>query len=100
MNNNVMKLLVAGLVCGALCGTTLAASHGGHGNRAPNKPKMHQKAPPAHHAPAHHATKHHVTHHAPPPPPPAPVVVHHEHHTVSGLAVLGALVGGLVGAAL
>lgn len=110
-NRNFKKLMVAGLACMALCGTTLAAPHGGNGNRPPQKPAVHQNARrhahhnaprPAHHAqhraPAHHT---HVVHHpAPPPPPPPPrtVVVHHEE---TGLgALLGALVGGLIGAAL
>ena len=114
--------MVAGLVCVALCGTTLAAPRGGTHGRAPQKAHTHQKAAapraahnthaPAHHAakPAHHTT--HVVHHTPPPPPapvvvhhtpppPAPVVVHHECDVGTGLgALLGALVGGLLGAAL
>ena len=114
-NRNFRKLMVAGLACMALCGTTLAAPRGGNGNRPPQKPAVHQNAGrPAHHAapqtahhnaprPAHHA---HVVHHPapppprlmPPPPPPRTVVVHHEE---TGLgALLGALVGGLIGAAL
>ena len=135
-NRNYMKLMVAGLACMALCGTTLAAPHGGHGGPAPKGPAIHQKAPArhtpakgpqvAHHAPraehraphreAHHgAPMHHRVHHPapppppgvvrplppPPPPPPPPartVVVHHEE---TGLgALLGARVGGLIGAAL
>ena len=102
--------MVAGLVCVALCGTTLAAPRGGTHGRAPQKAPTHQKAAApraAHntHAPAHHAAKpaHHTTHvvHHTPPPPPAPVVVHHECDAGTGLgALLGALVGGLLGAAL
>ena len=97
MNKNVKNLVVAGLACVALCGTTLAAPHGGNGGRAHGKAPTHQKAPapkPAQHrahAPGHHGTagvrhaplpqrhapaRHVVVHHAP-PPPPAPVVVHH-----------------------
>ena len=125
MNKNIKKLMVAGLVCVALCGTTLAAPRGGTHGRVPQKAPAHQRtAAPraahhnqthAHHAvkPAHHTT--HVVHHMPPPPPrpapvvvhhmppppPAPVVVHHECDAGTGLgALLGALVGGLLGAAL
>ena len=96
MNNNVNKLLVAGLACVALCGTTLAAPRGGHGGRAPARPAVTHKVPAprapqhcepargnahggrpiANHAPAHHRPAP-VVHHAPPPPRPAPVVVHH-----------------------
>ena len=117
-NRNYMKLMLAGLACMALCGTTLAAPHGGHGGPATKGPAVHQKAPAshapargpkvAHHAPHHKApTHHHVHHPAPPPPvvvnplPPPPthtVVVHHEETGVG--ALLGALVGGLIGAAL
>ena len=125
MNNNFKKLMVAGLACMALCGTTFAAPHGGNADRTPQKPTVHKTAgkpthntmprtthhnapQSAHHAqhrapaPAHHA---HVAHHPAPPPPPRPmpppppqtVVVHEE----TGLgALLGALVGGLLGAAL
>ena len=124
-NRNFRKLMVAGLACMALCGTTLAAPRGGNGNRPPQKPAVHQNAGrPAHHAtpqtahhnaprPAHHAQHRapahhaHVVHHPappppprlmPPPPPPTRTVVVHEE---TGLgALLGALVGGLIGAAL
>ena len=109
MNKNFTKLMVAGLACLALCGTTFAAPHG-NGGHAPKKPAVHQKAP-AHHAtpkhhdapkPAHYA-HHHARHHhlappPPPPPPPPPVEVHHEG---CGLGVLvGAAVGGLLSAVL
>lgn len=99
MNKNVKNLVVAGLVCVALCGTTLAAPRGGNGGRAPGRAPTHQKAPAPrvtqHHAPTHNARHHRTTvvdhapaphHHAParhvvvhhaPPPPPVPVVVHH-----------------------
>ena len=103
-NRNFRKLMVAGLACMALCGTTLAAPRGGNGNRPPQKPAVHQNAGrPAHHAapqtahhnaprPAHHAQHRAPAHHA------RTVVVHHEE---TGLgALLGALVGGLIGAAL
>ena len=119
MNNNVNKLLVAGLACVALCGTTLAAPRGGHGGRAPARPTVTHKAPAprapqhcepargnahggrpiANHAPAHHRPAP-VVHHA--PPPPRPVVVHH-HECDEGLglgALLGAVIGGIVGSAL
>ncbi|MBQ2346058.1 MAG: hypothetical protein II391_01750, partial [Kiritimatiellae bacterium] len=67
-NRNYMKLMLAGLACMALCGTTLAAPKGGHGGPAPKGPAVHQKAP-AGRAPArgpqvaHHAPK--AEHHAP-----------------------------------
>ena len=93
-NRNYMKLMVAGLMCMALCGTTLAAPKGGHGGPAPKGPAVHQKAlvghapargpQVAHHAPkaTHHAPHHEARHGAPmhhrvhhPAPPPPPVVV-------------------------
>ena len=102
MNNNVNKLMVMALACAALCGTALAAPHGGNGGRAaaPARHGAHQKAPafpkmaqhharpethhrarPANHAPAHRPApvvthcapvRHVVVHAAPPPPPPPP----------------------------
>ena len=78
MNKTVKKLVVAGLACVALCGTTMAAPHRG---------------------PAPHPAR---IHHAPPPPPPR----HHHHTTVvhhydGGLVTLGAaLIGGIVGGLL
>lgn len=98
MNKNFKKLMIAGLVCGALCGTALAAPHGGHGGRGPARAAMtHMRAMPARHcAPAHHTPPPPVVHHTPPPPPPPPVV----HHECGGLALIGALVGGIIGAVL
>ena len=110
MNNNLKKLLVAGLACAAVCTTALAAPHGGknapaprpasahHGTHAP-KHDHHRAAP----APAAHHHRHHAhARPAPPPPPPPPrtVVVHHECHEVGLATAIGALVGGLIGAAL
>ncbi|MBO5643361.1 MAG: hypothetical protein J6S51_05085 [Kiritimatiellae bacterium] len=108
MNKTLKQLLVLTLACVTLCGTTLAAPRGGKG-RAPQPAKRHQIARlPA--APKHHATKrqnhqhkahnhhtHHNTHHH--------HNVHHhhhgEHHTgwiTLGAAVVGGVVGGLLGA--
>ena len=112
MNNNLKKLLVAGLACAAVCTTALAAPHGGKHAPAP-RPAAHHETHATKHG-HHHAAPapiaHHHGHHVharptppPPPPPPAPartVVVHEEHHEGFLTAALGALVGGLIGAAL
>ena len=88
MNKTIKTMAVAALACVTLCGTAMAAPHHGRG------PKP---APVHHRAPAHH--HHHGCWVPPPPPPPPPVV--HVHHGGNGLAVLGgAIVGGIVGAAL
>ena len=120
MNNNVNKLLVAGLACVALCGTTLAAPGGGHGARNHGRPAVAQRAPaPRHtqhraptHGPAHNrpapVVRHApppprpvVVHHAPPPPPRPVVVHHHECDGGGGLgALIGAVVGGIIGSVL
>jgi len=44
MNNNITKLMVAGLACAAICTTALAAPHGGKSGPAP-------RPAPNHHAP-------------------------------------------------
>ena len=112
MNKTITKTLVAGLVCLAFCGTTFAAPGCGNGGREPQKAPVQQKqkapehnggrqtpAPANHRAPEHHAAPvaHHTPppeHHEPPPPPP-------EHHgETTGWTVLGAVVGGIVGACL
>ena len=108
MNNNLKKLLVAGLACAAVCTTALAAPHVGKNTPAPRTTDAHHET----HAPKHdhHHTApalatHHHEHHAharpaPPPPAPARTVVVHEHHEGVLATALGALVGGLLGAAL
>ena len=86
--NKTMKTFGTLLACLALTGTCLAAPHGGYRNhRAP--------------APMHHAPHGHRHHHMPPPPPPRPVVVHHHHgghHHTGAVAFGAAVVGGIVGA--
>ncbi|MBQ6137396.1 MAG: hypothetical protein IJI73_08510, partial [Kiritimatiellae bacterium] len=105
------KLLAAGLVCAAACTTALAAPHGGKHAPAPRPaPAHHQMRAPTHdpHRAAPAPAAHHHRHHAharpapppPPPPPPRTVVVHHESHEVGLATAIGALVGGLIGAAL
>ena len=107
MNNNLKKLLVAGLACAAVCTTALAAPHGGKNTPAPRPAAHHETHAPKHDhhhaapAPATHHHEHHA-HARPAPPPPAPartVVVHERHEGVLATA-LGALVGGLLGAVL
>ena len=86
--NKTLKTFGTLLACLALTGTCLAAPHGGYRNhRAP--------------APMHHAPHGHRHHHMPPPPPPRPVVVHHHHgghHHTGAVAFGAAVVGGIVGA--
>ena len=95
--NKKVKVIGTILACLALTGTCLAAPHGGHhGGR---------NAAPMHHgAPAHHPAPHH--HRNPPPPPapppaPAPVVIHeapaHTGVIALGAALIGGLIGGIVG---
>ena len=77
-------MAIAALACVTLCGTAMAAPH--HG-RAPKRAPVHHRAPAHHH------------HHGCWVPPPPKVV--HVHHGGNGLAVLGgAIVGGIVGAAI
>ena len=90
MNKN-MKILATALACLTLTGTCLAAPHGGRHN--PGPAPMHHRAP----APRHH-------HQPPPPPPPPRHEVHHHHHgghhtgvIAMGAAVVGGLVGALIG---
>ena len=111
MNKAIKKMMIAGLACVALCGTTLAAPHGGNGGRAPQKAPVHQKAPAPKApnrghtpAPAHHQANHHAPapapHRAPQPPPPPPPA-HHEHHGAGlalGATIVGGIVGGIIGA--
>ena len=99
MNKTLKKLMVLVLAGATLCGPLMAAPRGGKG-RAPKPAPRHQtvKRPPA---PKHHAPK---RHHRPAPH-------HHKHHKVHhlhgghnngwvtlGAAVVGGLVGGLLGA--
>lgn len=112
--NIIAKTLIAGLACVALCGTTLAAPHGG--GQQPRKTPTHQKAPAPRgghaRAPAPHGVP--VTHHAPapaqhrhtpPPPPPPPQPAHHHggHQcgpgwVTLGAAAIGGIIGGIAGA--
>ena len=101
MNKTLKQLMVLVLAGVTLCGPVMAAPRGGKG-RAPQPTPKHQtaKRPPA---PKHHAPKR-QTHHRPAPKH------HHEHHKVHhhgghnpgwvtlGAAVVGGLVGGLLGA--
>ena len=87
MNKTVKKLLVLTLAGLTLCTTAMAAPRG-------------RKGPAPRPAPRHHAPKHH-----PAPLPPKPHGHHHHgghHHdkgwVTFGAAVVGGLVGGLVGA--
>ena len=85
MNKTLKKLTVLTLAGLTLCTTAMAAPHGG---------KCHAPKP----APRHHAPKH-----RPAPPPRHHGHHHHNHHTgkgwvTLGAAVVGGLVGGLVGA--
>ena len=87
--NKTLKTFGTILACLALTGTCLAAPHGGYRN--------HRAPAPMHHAP--HGHRHH--HMPPPPPPPRPVVVHHHHgghHHTGAVAFGAAVVGGIVGA--
>ena len=126
MNKAIQKLMMALAVCGALCGTAMAAPKGNtpKGGKAPTaqkapaqkqakaKPapaKQTAKAPAhgnAHHAaPAKHEPRHEVAHHNPAPPPPAhhhEPKHHHDHHgstlhTEDWCEIGASLIGGLVG---
>ena len=89
MNNMIKKMMMTGIACVALCGTTLAAP--AHNTRPMPKGKapMVQVAKPmpkpaphktiARPMPTHHTTPHHVhTTHRLPPRPVTPC--HHHHH--------------------
>ena len=105
MNKTLKQLLVLTLACVTLCGTAVAAPRGGKGH-APAPAPRHQTAkrvPPA----RHHTPKRH-NHHR-----PAPKTRHHGHHNVHhhhhnhnngwatfGAAVVGGLVGNLLGTCL
>ena len=119
MNNRTLKkLTMAFALCGALCGTAMAAPKGGAPAKGKAPAAMTAKAPaPAKHAakapahghghvePAKPAHRHEVARHTPPPPPRHPEPRHHhDHHgdncCVLGATLLGSLVGGLLGAVL
>lgn len=78
MTKNLKKLMMAGIACIALCGTTLAApAH--HGQKAPARAPQMQKAPTSARAPqaAHKpAPAPHKTIAAKPMSKPAPTVAH------------------------
>ena len=120
MNNRALKkLMMAFALCGALCGTAMAAPKGGAPakGRAPaamttkaHAPTKHVAKAPAHgHVePARPAHRHEVARHAPPPPRHPGPRHHHDHRCghhgdnccVLGATLLGGLVGGLLGAVL
>ena len=123
MNNKALKkLTMAFALCGALCGTAMAAPKGGAPAKGKAPTAMTAKAPaPAKHAakapahghgyvePAKPAHRHEVARHTPPPPPRHPEPRHHHDHRcdhhgdnccVLGATLLGGLVGGLLGAVL
>ena len=60
MNKFLKTIAIAAIACATLCGTALAAPHGGRG-RGPNP------------APRHHVVRHRT-------PPRRPVARHHNHH--------------------
>ena len=102
MNKTFKQLLVLALALVTVCGTALAAPCGGNAHAPRHAPK-HQtaKRPPA---PKRPAPKKHVHHH--PAPRPKPHTHHKGHHhgcknegwATFGAAVVGGLVGGLLGA--
>ena len=125
MNKNIKKLVLAGVLGIAVCGSTFAAPRGGNGKggHEPNRAKVQYQQPKAEHhngghdrgknaAPKHHRTETHVVHHvvapAPAPAPaPTPVPPPEPHHGATlhtgdwvtlGASAVGGLVGGLVGA--
>ena len=119
MNKNIKKLVLAGVLGMAVCGSTFAAPRGGKGGHEPNRAKVQHLEPKAEHhngghnrgksaAPKHHRTETHVVHHVvAPPPAPAPVPPPKPHHGATlhtgdwvtiGAAAVGGIVGGVVGA--
>ena len=127
MNKAIQKMVMALAVCGALCGTAMAAPKGStpprgnaptamkvpaqrsHAAKAPT-PARHTAATPArvqaktHIAPARPERQHEVVRHAAPPPPPArhhePKHRHHHSntlHTEDWCEIGASLLGGLVG---
>ena len=118
MNKKLLKTMTVGLVCLAICGTSLAAP-GKPNNRAPQRVPTRQQMPaPRNERPRRAPTRHDNTRRiaqpkpaprptsaaprrpAPPPPPER----HHSNHSSEadgrlalGAAVLGGIVGGLLG---
>jgi hypothetical protein len=129
MNKTIQKMMLALAVCGALCGTAMAAPKGSHSSNGkaptamkaqapkaskPARARQTTKAPAhgnAHHAaPAKYEPRHEIVHHNPPPPARhhEPKHHHHEHHSGTlhtedwceiGASLIGGLIGGLIGAA-
>ena len=124
MNKAIQKMMMALAVCGALCGTAMAAPKGNPPSRGQAPTAMKAPAQKTHAAkaptPARQTAKHHSTHSkhnprhevvrlTPAPPPPAK---HHEpkhHHNGTlhtedwceiGASLIGGLVGGLIGASI
>ena len=124
MNNAIKKMMLALAVCGALCGTAMAAPRGNpppKGGKPPAAAKLHAPKAPVHvnthhAAPAKHGPGRVVAHHNPPPPPPAMHRApppppprhhhapkrHHEHnnctlHTEDWCGIGASLIGGLIG---
>ncbi len=126
MNKNIKKLVLAGVLGIAVCGSTFAAPRGGQkGGHEPKRAKVQYQQPKAQHhngghdrgrnvAPKHHRTETHVVHHVVEParaphhaPAPAPVPPPKPHHGTTlhtgdwvtlGASAVGGLVGGIIGA--
>ena len=118
MNKNILKAMTVGLMCLTLCGTSLAAPGTPSARRAPRKAPVHQRTPEprserTRHAPTRHRARRAAQ--SKPAPRPAPAPRHPaprpapRHHRDSrpadaanwltfGAAVLGGIVGGLIGA--
>lgn len=129
MNKAIQKIVMALAVCGALCGTAMAASKGNPPPKGKVPTAMKAQAPKAaksapakqmtkapahgkahHAAPTKHEPRHEVAHHNPPPPAHHHELKHHRHdhhsgtlHTEDwceiGASLIGGLIGGLIGAA-
>lgn len=122
MNKTIKTMVIAGIACVALCGTTVAAP-AKNGGKPPAPAKQHQQIKaPAKAAPKRQEVKRHAArlheeprrevvhkpapvHHVapvkapPPPPPPAQTVIVEEHHDADPIVALGcALIGGIIGA--
>ena len=102
MNKTLKQFTVLTLACLTLCGTTLATPRGGNARAHQHAPKHQAAKRPL--APQTPAPKKHAHHR------PAPKPKHHTHHkdhhhggknngwVTFGAAVVGGLVGGLLGA--
>ena len=120
-----IKLMATALICATLCGTATAAPRGNGGpynDRGRNNAPQHQKAEAPHqnnrdHGHASPQKVRHGAHHSDPAPRHAQLVAHHKpapapapaprdptpHHEGNGLialgaAVVGGIVGGIIGA--